>query len=52
MMWRCLVEKNIRAGHVSNVGCRSEHRPVVHEAIFLAIVVTDKSPYTGSREVS
>jgi len=29
MMWRCLVEENIRAGQVSNVGCGSEHRPVV-----------------------
>ena len=29
MMWRCLVEENVRAGQVSNVGCGSEHRPVV-----------------------
>ena len=28
-MWRCLVEKNVRAGQVSNVGCGSEHGPVV-----------------------
>jgi len=29
MMWRCLVEENVRVGQVSNVGCGSEHRPVV-----------------------
>jgi len=29
MMWRCLVEENVRAGQVSNVGCGSEHGPVV-----------------------
>ena len=29
MMWRCLVEENIRVGQVSNVGCGSEHGPVV-----------------------
>ena len=29
MMWRCLVEKNVRAGQVSNVGCGSEHGSVV-----------------------
>jgi len=29
MIWRFLVEENVRAGQVSNVGCRSEHRPVV-----------------------
>ena len=29
MMWRCLVEKNIRASQVSNVSCGSEHRPIV-----------------------
>jgi len=29
MMWRCLVEKNVRAGQVSNISCRSEHGPVV-----------------------
>ena len=28
-MWRCLVEENVRAGQVSNVGCGSEHGPVV-----------------------
>ena len=28
-MWRCLVEENVRAGQVSNVGCGSEHRPQV-----------------------
>jgi len=28
-MWRCLVEENVRADQVSNVGCRSKHRPVV-----------------------
>ena len=28
-MWRCLVEKNVRAGQVSNVGCESEPRPIV-----------------------
>jgi len=26
-MWRCLVEKNVRAGQ--NVGCGNEHRPMV-----------------------
>jgi len=25
MMWRCLVEENVRAGQVSNVGRESEH---------------------------
>ena len=29
MMWRCLVEENIRVDQVSNVGCGSEHGPVV-----------------------
>ena len=29
MMWRCLVEENVRAGQVSNVGHESEHRPMV-----------------------
>ena len=29
MMWRCLVEKNVRVGQISNIGCGSEHRPVV-----------------------
>ena len=29
MMWRCLVEENVRAGQVSNVGCGSEHGPMV-----------------------
>jgi len=29
MMWRCLVEENVRAGLVSNVSYESEHRPVV-----------------------
>ena len=28
-MWRCLVEENVRAGQVSNVGCGNEHRPMV-----------------------
>jgi len=28
-MWRCLVEENVRAGQVSNVGCGSEHGPMV-----------------------
>ena len=28
-MWRCLVEENVRAGQVSNVGYGSEHGPVV-----------------------
>ena len=23
-MWRCLVEENVRAGRVSNVGCGSD----------------------------
>ena len=29
MIWRYLVKKNIREGQVSNVGSRSEHRPIV-----------------------
>jgi len=29
MMWRCLVQENVRAGQVSNVGCGSKHGPVV-----------------------
>jgi len=29
MMWRCLVEENVRVGQVSNVGCGSEHGPMV-----------------------
>jgi len=29
MMWRYLVEENVRAGQVSNVGCGSEHGPVI-----------------------
>jgi len=29
MMWRCLVEKNVRVGQVSNVNCGSEYGPVV-----------------------
>jgi len=29
MMWRCLIEENVRVGQVSNVGCGSEHGPVV-----------------------
>jgi len=29
MIWRCLVEENVRVGQVSNVGCGSEHGPVV-----------------------
>jgi len=29
MMWRCLVEENVRVGQVSNVGCGSEHGPVI-----------------------
>ena len=29
MMWRYLVEENVRVGQVSNVGYGSEHRPVV-----------------------
>jgi len=29
MIWRCLVEENARVGQVSNVGCGSEHRPMV-----------------------
>jgi len=29
MMWRYLVEENVRVGQISNVGCGSEHRPVV-----------------------
>ena len=28
-MWRCLVEETVREGRVSNVGCGSEHGPVV-----------------------
>ena len=28
-MWRCLVEKNVRVGQVSNVSCESEYGPVV-----------------------
>jgi len=28
-MWRCLVEENVRAGQVSDVGCENEHRPMV-----------------------
>ena len=28
-MWRCLVQENVRAGQVSNVGCGSKHGPVV-----------------------
>ena len=28
-MWRCLVEENVRADQVSNVGCGNEHRPIV-----------------------
>jgi len=28
-MWRCLVEKNVRAGQVSNVGYGNEHGPMV-----------------------
>ena len=28
-MWRCLVEENVRAGQVSNVGCGNEHRLIV-----------------------
>ena len=28
-MWRCLVKKNIRVDQISNVGCGSEHGPVV-----------------------
>jgi len=28
-MWRCLVEKNVRVDQISNVGCKSEHGPVV-----------------------
>ena len=29
MIWRCLIEENVRVGQVSNVGCESDHRPVV-----------------------
>ena len=29
MIWRCLVEKNVRVGQISNVGYGSEHRPMV-----------------------
>ena len=29
MMWRCLVEENVRVGQVSNVGCGSEHGLVI-----------------------
>ena len=29
MMWRCLVEENVKVGQVSNVGCGSEYRPMV-----------------------
>jgi len=29
MIWRCLVEKNVRAGQVSNIHYGSEHRPMV-----------------------
>ena len=28
-MWRCLVEKNVRAGQVSNIGCENEHGLIV-----------------------
>jgi len=28
-MWRCLVEGNVRAGQVSNVGYENGQRPVV-----------------------
>jgi len=28
-MWRCLVKKNVRVDQVSNVGCGSEHGPMV-----------------------
>ena len=28
-MWRCLIEESVRASQVSNVGCESEHRPMV-----------------------
>ena len=27
-MWRCLVEENVGAGQVSNVGCGDEHGPI------------------------
>ena len=29
MIWRYLVEKNVRAGQVSNIHYGSEHRPMV-----------------------
>ena len=29
MIWRYLVEENVRVGQVSNVGSGSEHRPMV-----------------------
>ena len=28
-MWRCLVERNVRMGQVSNVGCKNGQRPMV-----------------------
>ena len=28
-MWKCLVEKNVRACQVSNIGHKNEHRPMV-----------------------
>ena len=29
MIWRYLVEENVRVGQVSNVGSGSEHRPMM-----------------------
>ena len=29
MMWRCLIKKNIKISQVSNIGCKSKHRPII-----------------------